>query len=141
VNNGRLFITLKPRAQRNVSADQVIGRLRRKLADVVGINLFLSASQDIRVGGRFGRAQYQYALQSGDLEDLNYWSTLLVEKLRLLPELRDVNSDQQTRGLQTTIAIDRDAASRLGVSPIAIDNTLYDAFGQRQTACRCPWPA
>ena len=134
VNNGRMFITLKPLGQRNVSADQVIGRLRRKLADVCGINLFLQAVQDIRVGGRPGKAQFQYALQSGDLDELNRWSGLLVDRLRRLPELRDVSSDQQTRGLQTTVVIDRDAAARLGVSPIAIDNTLYDAFGQRQVS-------
>ena len=134
VNNGRLFITLKPLAERKVSADQVIGRLRRKLGEVGGINLFLQASQDIRMGGRMSRAQFQYSLQSGDLEELNRWSTLLLEKLRRLPALRDVSSDQQTRGLQTTVVIDRDAAARLGVSPIAIDNTLYDAFGQRQVS-------
>ena len=84
VNNGRMFITLKPRAEREVSADQVIARLRKKLAGVVGINLFLQASQDIRVGGRMSRAQFQYALQSGDLDELNHWSTLLVDKLRRL---------------------------------------------------------
>jgi hydrophobe/amphiphile efflux-1 (HAE1) family protein len=134
MNNGRMFITLKPLAQRKVSADQVIARLRRKLGDVSGVNLFLQASQDIRVGGRMGRAQFQYSLQSGDLAELNRWSTLLVDRLRRSPELKDVSSDQQTRGLQTTIVIDRDAASRLGVSPIAIDNTLYDAFGQRQVS-------
>ena len=134
VNNGRMFITLKPRGERDATADQVIARLRRKLAGVVGINLFLQASQDIRVGGRMSRAQFQYALQSGDLDELNRWSTLLLDKLRLNPELRDVNSDQQTRGLQTTVVIDRDAAARLGVSPNAIDNTLYDAFGQRQVS-------
>jgi hydrophobe/amphiphile efflux-1 (HAE1) family protein len=134
VNNGRMFITLKPRGERDATADQVIARLRRKLAGVVGINLFLQASQDIRVGGRMSRAQFQYALQSGDLDELNRWSTLLLDKLRLNPDLRDVNSDQQTRGLQTTVVIDRDAAARLGVSPIAIDNTLYDAFGQRQVS-------
>ncbi len=134
INNGRMFITLKPRGQRDASADQVINRLRKKLAGVIGINLFLQASQDIRVGGRLSRAQFQYALQSGDLNELNRWSTLLVDKLRRTPELRDVSSDQQTEGLQTTVAIDRDAASRLGVSTIAIDNTLYDAFGQRQVS-------
>jgi hydrophobe/amphiphile efflux-1 (HAE1) family protein len=134
VNNGRMFITLKPRPERKVSADQVIARLRRKLGEVSGVNLFLQASQDIRVGGRMSRAQFQYALQSGDLAELNRWSTLLLDKLRLSPELRDVNSDQQTRGLQTMVVVDRDAAARLGVSPIAIDNTLYDAFGQRQVS-------
>ena len=134
VNNGRMFITLKPRGERNASADEVIARLRKKLGGVVGINLFLQAAQDIRVGGRMSRAQFQYALQSGDLEELNRWSTLLVDRLRRSPELRDVSSDQQTRGLQTMVVIDRDAAARLGVSPIAIDNTLYDAFGQRQVS-------
>jgi hydrophobe/amphiphile efflux-1 (HAE1) family protein len=134
INNGRLFITLKPLEERKVSADQVIGRLRKKLAGISGVTLYLQASQDIRVGGRFGRAQFLYALQSGDLAELNRWSTLLVEKLRRSPELRDVSSDQQTSGLQTTIVVDRDAASRLGVTPIAIDNTLYDAFGQRQVS-------
>jgi multidrug efflux pump subunit AcrB len=134
VNNGRMFITLKPRDKRDASADQIINRLRRKLAGVIGITLFLQASQDIRVGGRMSRAQFQYALQSGDLNELNRWSTLLVDKLRRAPELRDVSSDQQSQGLQTTVVIDRDAASRLGVSPIAIDNTLYDAFGQRQVS-------
>jgi len=134
VNNGRMFITLKPLVERKVSADQVIARLRGKLGKVVGINLFLQASQDIRVGGRMSRAQFQYALQAGDLTELNRWSTALVEKLRRVPELRDVSSDQQTRGLQTTVVIDRDAASRLGLAPLAIDNTLYDAFGQRQVS-------
>jgi len=134
VNNGRMFITLKPLSERRVSADQVIARLRRKLAELSGVNLFLQASQDIRVGGRMGRAQFQYALQSGDLEELNRWSTALMDSMRRLPQLRDVNSDQQTRGLQTMVVIDRDAASRLGVTPVAIDNTLYDAFGQRQVS-------
>ncbi|MBI3874881.1 MAG: efflux RND transporter permease subunit, partial [Verrucomicrobia bacterium] len=134
VNNGRLFITLKPLAKRKVSADQVINRLRRKLADVGGVNLFLQASQDIRIGGRLGKAQFQYALQSGDLDDLNHWSTLMVDKMRRLPQLHDVSSDQQTRGLQANVVIDRDAASRLGVTPASIDNTLYDAFGQRQVS-------
>ncbi|MEI6780872.1 MAG: efflux RND transporter permease subunit, partial [Verrucomicrobiota bacterium] len=134
VNNGRMFLTLKPRAERKVSADQVIARLRKKLGAVIGINLFLQASQDIRVGGRMSRAQFQYSLQSGDLDELNRWSTLLVEKLTRSPQLKDVSSDQQTRGLQTTVVIDRDAAARLGVTPSAIDNTLYDAFGQRQVS-------
>ena len=134
VNNGRMFITLKPRDQRDATADEVIARLRKKLAGVVGINLFLQAAQDIRVGGRMSRAQFQYSLQSGDLNELNRWSNLLVDKLRLNRDLRDVSSDQQTRGLQTTVVVDRDAASRMGVSPIAIDNTLYDAFGQRQVS-------
>jgi multidrug efflux pump subunit AcrB len=108
--------------------------LRRKLGNVAGINLFLVASQDIRIGGRTSRSQFQYTLQSSDLQDLSKWSTALVNKLKEYPELKDVNSDQQTRGLQSNVVIDRDAAARLGVSPTAIDNTLYDAFGQRQVS-------
>jgi len=134
LNNGRMFVTLKPQGQRDATADQVINRLRGKLARIPGITLFLQASQDIRVGGRLSRAQFQYSLQSGDLDELNKWSALLVDKLSHSPKLKDVSSDQQTRGLQTTVVIDRDAAARLGVSPIAIDNTLYDAFGQRQVS-------
>lgn len=134
VNNGRMFISLKPVSERNVTADQVIQRLRRKTAKIEGISLMLQSVQDIRVGGRMGKAQYIYAMQAASLDDLNYWSPLLVERLRKVPELRDVNSDQQTRGLQSTVVIDRDAAARLNVSPIAIDNTLYDAFGQRQVS-------
>ena len=134
VNNGRMFITLKPLAQRKDSADVIVGRLRRKLAQVAGINLFLQAVQDIRVGGRLSKAQFQYALQSSDLIELGQWSTRLVDKLREAPELRDVTSDQQTSGLQMNVVVNRDAAARLGVSLIAIDNTLYDAFGQRQVS-------
>jgi multidrug efflux pump subunit AcrB len=132
VNNGRMFITLKPLSERKVSADQVINRLRGKLAQVEGIDCFLQPSQDVRVGGRMSNAQFQYALQAPDLQELDYWSTALQNKLRQSRELRDVSSDQQTRGLQANVVVDRDAAARLGVSPIAIDNTLYDAFGQRQ---------
>jgi hydrophobe/amphiphile efflux-1 (HAE1) family protein len=134
VNNGRLFITLKPKGQRKDTADDFINRMRKKTAGVEGVTLYLQASQDIRVGGRSSRAQYQYALQAGDLDELNLWSVLLVNKLRTVPELKDVNSDQQTRGLQANVVVDRDAASRLGVSVANIDNTLYDAFGQRQVS-------
>ncbi len=90
--------------------------------------------QDIRVGGRASKAQFQYALQSGSLDNLNLWAPRLVEKLRKMPELRDVNSDQQTGGLQANVEVDRDAAARLGITVEAIDNTLYDAFGQRQVS-------
>jgi multidrug efflux pump subunit AcrB len=134
VNNGRLFITLKPLEDRKVTADQVINRLRRKLSVLPGIILFMQANQDIRVGGRMSKAQYQYALQSTDLDELKYWSSTLLAKLRNDPLLRDVSTDQLTGGLETRVHIDRDAASRLGVSPSAIDNTLYDAFGQRQVS-------
>jgi hydrophobe/amphiphile efflux-1 (HAE1) family protein len=134
VNNGRLFITLKPLAERKVSADAVINRLRQQLFRIAGINLFLQSVQDIRVSGRLTKAQFQYALQSSDLGALAQWSGRLVAKLRESPLLKDVTSDQQTLGLQMNVVVDRDAASRLGVSLAAIDNTLYDAFGQRQVS-------
>ncbi len=132
VNNGRMFITLKPLSQRKDKADAIIARLRRKLAAVPGITLYLQPIQDIRAGGRLTRAQYQYALQSTDLDALNYWTPRLVNALRKSRELVDVNSDLQMRGLQANVVMDRDAAARLRVAPADIDNTLYDAFGQRQ---------
>jgi len=134
VNSGRMFITLKPIRQRRLRAEQVIGQLRSSTAHLRGISLILQASQDIRVGGRFSRAQFQYALQSTDLDQLNLVSNALRDKLRQNRLLQDVNSEQQTGGLQANVVIDRDAASRLGISPAAIDNTLYDAFGQRQVS-------
>jgi hydrophobe/amphiphile efflux-1 (HAE1) family protein len=134
LNNGRMFIMLKPESQRTVTADKVIDRLRRKMASLPGIYLICQSVQDIRVGGRFSGGQYQYSLTSSDLSALNYWSAQLLAKLRKIPQLRDVNSDQQTHGLEANVVIDRDAASRLGVSPQSIDDTLYDAFGQRQVA-------
>jgi multidrug efflux pump subunit AcrB len=129
-----MFITLKPLAERKVSADLVIARLRRQLSQVAGINLFLQSVQDVRAGGRLTKAQFQYALQSADLGELGKWSARLVDKLRQSPLLQDVSSDQQMLGLQMNVVVDRDAASRLGVSLAAIDNTLYDAFGQRQVS-------
>jgi hydrophobe/amphiphile efflux-1 (HAE1) family protein len=134
VNNGRMFITLKPLAERRVAADQVIARLRRQLSGVAGINLFLQSVQDVRAGGRLSKAQFQYSLQSSDLDALATGSARLLEKLRESPLLKDVSSDQQMLGLQINVIINRDAAARLGVSPNAIDNTLYDAFGQRQVS-------
>jgi multidrug efflux pump subunit AcrB len=134
VNSGRMFITLTPIRERKISADMVIARLRRKLAGVEGISLVLVPQQDVRMGGRSSRAQFQYALQSADLDELNRWSTKLLNKLKEDDRLQDVNSNQQTRGLQANVVVDRDAAARLGVSPTVIDNTLYDAFGQRQVS-------
>jgi len=134
VNNGRMFITLKPLSERKVGADVVIGRLRKQMSQVAGINLFLQAVQDIRAGGRLSKAQFQYSLQSSDLDALGKWSGRLVQKLRDSPLLRDVTSDQQMLGLQMNVTVDRDAASRLGITMAAIDNTLYDAFGQRQVS-------
>jgi multidrug efflux pump len=133
-NSGFVFMALKPLAERKLSADQVIARLRRELAPVPGATLFLQAVQDIRVGGRLGNAQYQYTLQSENLADLYGWSPKILTALQALPQLTDVNSDQQNKGLETELVIDRDTASRLGINAGQIDNTLYDAFGQRQVS-------
>jgi multidrug efflux pump len=133
-NTGRLFCSLKPRSERDVSADQVIARLRGPLSKVPGASLYLQAVQDVRMGGRLSGAQYQYTLQSADLGELTTWAPRLLRKMRTMPEVRDVSSDQLNHGLQTTLVIDRDTASRLGVSPLTIDDTLYDAFGQRQVS-------
>jgi hydrophobe/amphiphile efflux-1 (HAE1) family protein len=134
MNNGRIFVTLKPKDQRNAGAGEVIARLRRQTASVPGIRLTLQARQDIRVGSRGSRAQYQYALSSPSLEDLNLWTPKVMNAIRKIPQIKDVNSDQQLRGLQTTVVINRDSAARLGVDPQAIDNTLYSAFGERQVS-------
>jgi multidrug efflux pump len=134
-NQGRMFITLKAKGkERKLTADQVIGELRRKLTAVPGATLYMQSAQDLTTGARQGQAQYQYTLQGEDLNELNSWAPRLMQKLRTLKELRDVNTDQQDRGLETNVIIDRDTASRLGISPQAIDNTLYDAFGQRQVS-------
>ena len=133
-NQGRMFITLKPLSERKVSADQIIGRLRRRLAVVPGATLFMQSAQDLTIGGRQSQAQFQYTLQGESLDDLNHWSPLLLDKFRKLPELRDVNTDQQDKGLEATVIIDRDTAARLGVAAADIDNALYDAFGQRQVS-------
>jgi len=134
INTGRMYITLKPRSQRNVSADQVISRLRRKLADVPGASLYLQAQQDIRVGGRSSNSQYQFTLDSQNLEDLNTWAPKVLERFKTLPQLRDVATDQQDKGLEAELVIDRDTASRLGIPAQTLDNVLYDAFGQRQVS-------
>jgi multidrug efflux pump len=134
-NSGFVFATLKPLSERQISADQVIARLRPKLAQVPGANLFLAAVQDIRVGGRQSNAQYQFTLQADSLPDLYEWGPKLVEALRQDQSvITDVDSDQQQRGLQVNLTIDRDAAARLGVSTRSISSTLYDAFGQRQVS-------
>jgi multidrug efflux pump len=147
LNQGRFFMMLKPLEQRGtcrtqhfwqscplVTADDVINRLRGELAVVPGATLILQSAQDLTIGGRFGNAQYQYTLQSANLDDLNNWAPRLLQKLRSLPELRDQNSDQQDKGLQAKLVIDRDTASRLGINPTTLDNALYDAFGQRQVS-------
>src|SRR2546428_9952176 len=131
-NTGRMFISLKPRAERKLSADEVIARLRPKLASVPGATLFLQAMQDVRLGGRVSQAQYQYTLVSDNLEELNAWAPRLLTAMRKMKELRDLSSDQQDRGLEVPLTIDRATAARLGVTTKMIDDTLYDAFGQRQ---------
>jgi multidrug efflux pump len=133
-STARMFAQLKPLNERKLSADQVIGRIRRATAHVPGAALYLQAVQDLSVGGRYGGAQYQYTLQADNLADLTHWAPILQQRLAKVPELRDVNSDQQMRGLASNIVIDRDTAGRLGVNLQDIDNTLGDAFGQRQVS-------
>ena len=133
-STARMFAQLKPLNERKLSADQVIGRIRGKAAKIPGAALYLQSVQDLSVGGRFGGAQYQYTLQADNLNDLNYWAPLLMQRMTKIPELRDINTDQHIRGLQTSLVIDRDTASRMGVSMSDIDNTLSDAFGQRQVS-------
>jgi multidrug efflux pump len=133
-NSGFMFVSLRPLGERKLSADGVIARLRRAMAVVPGATLFLQAVQDIRVGGRASNAQYQYTLQGSTLEELNEWSPKIAAALQREPNLTDVNSDQQNKGLETNVVIDRDAAARLGITVSQIDNTLYDAFGQRQVS-------
>jgi multidrug efflux pump len=133
-STARMFAQLKPLDVRKLSADQVIARIRRATSHVPGAALYLQAVQDLTVGGRFGGAQYQYTLQADNLADLTRWAPIIQQRISKIPELRDVNSDQQMRGLASNIAIDRDTAGRLGVSVQDIDNTLGDAFGQRQVS-------
>ena len=130
----RMFAQLKPLNERKLSADQVIARIRRASSHVPGAAMYLQAVQDLTVGGRFGGAQYQYTLQADNLADLTHWAPIIQQRIIKIPELRDVNSDQQMRGLASNLVVDRDTASRLGVSLQNIDNTLGDAFGQRQVS-------
>ncbi|HVY47869.1 MAG TPA: multidrug efflux RND transporter permease subunit [Minicystis sp.] len=133
-NTGTVFIELRQKPARKASAEEVIARLRPKLAKIEGVKLFLQAVQDVRVGGRLTRTQYQYTLQDADLEELRAWAPKLLAKLKTLRELKDVNSDQQSAGLSLAVDVDRDTASRLGLTPQMIDDALYDALGQRQVA-------
>ncbi|MGA7343608.1 MAG: efflux RND transporter permease subunit [Terracidiphilus sp.] len=135
-NVGRFFVALKPLSERpgRVSADDVVNRLRRKLTSVPGATLFLQAQQDIQIGARGSAAQYQYTLSDENLEELNEWAPRLLARAMKMPELRDVSTDQQDQGLATNLVIDRDTASRLGISAAAIDQVLYDAFGQREVS-------
>jgi hydrophobic/amphiphilic exporter-1 (mainly G- bacteria), HAE1 family len=134
INTGFVILGLKPRDQRGSSADQIITRLRPQLAKVPGIQLFVQAAQDLNVGGRTSRTQYQYTVQDSDINELNDWAPKLLDVLKKLPTLRDVASDQQTSSGMLSLEIDRDQASRFGIQPAAIDQALYDAFGQRQAA-------
>jgi multidrug efflux pump len=133
-NSARMFISLKPPAERQITADQVIARLRPKLARVPGATLYLQAAQDVRVGGRMSNAQYQFTMRGDNLQDLTAFAPLMLKELRTLPIIADVSSDQQDRGLQTMVQYDRPTAARFAISPQLVDNTLYDAFGQRQVS-------
>ena len=132
LNSGRILINLKPLEDRKVSASTVLRRLQPELAKVDGITLYMQPVQDLTVEDRVSRTEYQYTLEDANADELNEWTTKLMARLQTLPELRDVATDQQTHGLQERLVIDRVTASRLGITPQAIDNALYDAFGQRQ---------
>ena len=133
-NGGSVYISLKPLSRRDASADQVIARLRRNVAHIPGASLFLQAVQDIRIGGRSTNAQYQFTLQDYDADELFAWAPKILAELQAIPQLTQVNSDQQNNGLETNITIDRATAARFGLTVSQIDNTLYDAFGQRQVS-------
>jgi HAE1 family hydrophobic/amphiphilic exporter-1 len=132
LNSGRMYVTLKPHDQRNANAQQIISRLRPKLEKVEGARLYMQASQDVRLGGRATRTQFEFTLQDANLDELNEWAPKILTAMQKLPQLRDVATDQQTQGTTLTMTIDRDSASRYGIQPQLIDDTLYDAFGQRQ---------
>jgi multidrug efflux pump len=131
-NSGRVSIALKPRSERKASASEIIARLKERAAGLEGIALYLQPVQDLQIDARVSRTQYQYTLEDPDLEELQAWAPRVLARLQTLPELRDVASDQQSNGLQLRVDIDRDTAARLGIQPQAIDDVLYDAFGQRQ---------
>jgi hydrophobe/amphiphile efflux-1 (HAE1) family protein len=131
LNDGRMFIALKPHDQRDVSADQVIARLQQSLTHVEGITLYMQAAQDITVGARLSKTQYQYTLTDADSNELNYWSGIFLDKLQKIPGIADVTSDQQNAGPRLNVTVNRDTASSFGILPATVDNTLDDAFGQR----------
>jgi multidrug efflux pump len=133
-NTARFFLTLKPLEERKASADQIIARLRPQLARVPGATLYLQASQDLRVGGRSSSALYQFTMRGDNIQDLTAFGPRMLAQMRKIPEISDVNTDQQNNGLQSVVQYDRRTAARFGISPQLIDNTLYDAFGQRQVS-------
>src|SRR5262249_40504677 len=135
INAGSVFVTLKPLSERKLSADQVMARLRPQLARVPGASLYLQAQQDIRTSsGRASNAQYQFTLQGDNFKELSDWSPRMMQRMAAIPGVVDLSSSQQDRGLQASLVIDRATASRFGITPQTIDNTLYDAFGQRQVS-------
>ena len=131
LNQGRVFIALKPKAERDMTADQVIARLQTKLAHIPGITLYMQAAQDIAIGGRVAKTQFQYTLVDADANELNHWSAIFLDKFRQIPELTDVASDQENAGPRLSLLVNRDTASSFGILPSTVDNTLGDAFGQR----------
>ncbi len=133
-NSARMFVSLKPLAERKITVDYIMARLRPKLNRIPGARLYLQAAQDLRVGGRFGAAMYQFTLQGDNLRDLNHFAPRMLRELSTIPLITDVNSDQQNRGLESNVVIDRLTAARFNISPQLIDNVLYDAFGQRQVS-------
>ena len=133
-NTATMYVALKPRNQRKLTAQQVIGEIRKKAVNQAGLSLYLQAQQDLTIGGRSANAEYQYTLMSNNLDLLMNWAPKLLARLQALPQLTDVSSDQQYKGLAANLTVDRDTASRLGLSASAIDNTLYDAFGQREVS-------
>jgi hydrophobe/amphiphile efflux-1 (HAE1) family protein len=133
-NTARVFIQLKPHDQRDLTSNQIIQRLRPKVAKVEGVKFYMQSGQDISIGGRLSRTLYQYTLTDTDSDELNHWAPIIEQAMRKMPELQDVASDQQIAAPHLAVEIDRDAASRMGISPSLIDETLYDAFGQRQVA-------
>ncbi len=134
LNSGRILINLKPLAERKISASDVIRRLQPNLAKVAGITLFMQPVQDLTVEDRVSRTQFQYTLEDPSADELNEYAPRMVERLKELPELTDVATDQQVQGLRATLVFDRDTASRLGITPSTIDQTLYDAYGQREVS-------
>src|SRR4051794_7409252 len=131
LNQGRLFIALKPRDQRDANADQVINRLQGPLSKIEGITLYMQAAQDITVGARLAKTQYQYTLTDADSNELNHWAAIFLEKLRALPQITDVASDQENAGPRLNVTVNREVASSFGILPATVDNALDDAFGQR----------
>src|ERR1700733_6584390 len=131
-NNGSVYMTLKPRNERDASAQEVITRLRPQLEKVEGARLFMQAAQDVRLGGRPTRTQFEFTLQDADLNELNTWAPKILDKMKTLPQLRDVATDQQSEGTTLQLNVNRDTASRYGITPQLVDDTLYDAFGQRE---------